>query len=127
MEMTWVIDSGRGAARAEDAQGTPTQSHISPSILVYEENNQISNCFETTARASWRSAPPSGTRLRALFSYDRLRASLTSPKRLRFVQVASLLKPLNNSGEEEEVHAFLFSWYLNGNFRRVSQAKDPWK
>ena len=28
-----VIDSGRGSARAEDAQGTPTQSHISPSIL----------------------------------------------------------------------------------------------
>ena len=30
--------SGRGTTRAEDAQGTPTQSHISPSILVYEEN-----------------------------------------------------------------------------------------
>jgi len=29
--------SGRGAARAEDAQGTPDQSHISPSILVYED------------------------------------------------------------------------------------------
>ena len=29
--------SGRGTARAEDAQGTPTQSHISPSILVYED------------------------------------------------------------------------------------------
>ena len=28
----------RGAARAEDAQGTPTQRHISPSILVYEDN-----------------------------------------------------------------------------------------
>jgi len=28
---------GGGAARAEDAQGTPTQSHISPSILVYED------------------------------------------------------------------------------------------
>ena len=28
----------RGAARAEDAQGTPAQSHISPSILGYEEN-----------------------------------------------------------------------------------------
>ena len=28
---------GRGTARAEDAQGTLTQSHISPSILVYEE------------------------------------------------------------------------------------------
>jgi len=26
----------RGAARADDAQGTPTQSHISPSILVSE-------------------------------------------------------------------------------------------
>ena len=29
--------SGRGAVRAEDAQGTPTQSHISPRLLVYEE------------------------------------------------------------------------------------------
>jgi len=29
--------TGRGAARADDAQGTPTQSHISPSILVYED------------------------------------------------------------------------------------------
>ena len=28
---------GRGTTRAEDAQGTPTQSHISPSILVYED------------------------------------------------------------------------------------------
>jgi hypothetical protein len=25
------------AARAEDAQGTPTQSHVPPSILVYED------------------------------------------------------------------------------------------
>ena len=33
-----LIDSGRGTARADDAQGTPTQSQISPSILVYEEN-----------------------------------------------------------------------------------------
>ena len=29
--------SGRGTTRAEDGQGTPTQSHIAPSILVYEE------------------------------------------------------------------------------------------
>ena len=29
--------SGRGTTRAEDAQGTPTQSHISPSVLVYEK------------------------------------------------------------------------------------------
>ena len=30
--------SGRGAAKAENAQGTPTQSNIPPSVLVYEEN-----------------------------------------------------------------------------------------
>jgi len=30
-------DSGRGTTRTEDAQGTPTQSHISPSKLVYED------------------------------------------------------------------------------------------
>ena len=34
---------GRGAARAEDAQGTPTKSHISPRILVYED--QTCNWF----------------------------------------------------------------------------------
>jgi len=30
--------AGRGAVRAEDAQVTPTQSHVSTSILVYEDN-----------------------------------------------------------------------------------------
>jgi len=50
--LTGVIDSGRGAARAEDAQGTPTQSHISPSILVYEEKRteafaERCDCFES--------------------------------------------------------------------------------
>ena len=35
--LLWLINSGLiGSARAEDAQGTPTQSHISPSLLVYE-------------------------------------------------------------------------------------------
>ena len=29
--------SGRGTTTADDAQGTPTQSHISPSILIYED------------------------------------------------------------------------------------------
>ena len=41
-----VIDSGlvgstRDTTRAEDAPGTPTQSHISPSIPVYEANLQF--------------------------------------------------------------------------------------
>jgi hypothetical protein len=31
--------SGRGTTRAEDASGTPTQGHISPSILVYKEHS----------------------------------------------------------------------------------------
>ena len=31
------VDRLRVTARAEDSQGTPTQSHISPSILVYED------------------------------------------------------------------------------------------
>jgi len=33
---SWDL-SGRGTTRAEDAQVTPTQSRVSPSILVYEE------------------------------------------------------------------------------------------
>ena len=42
VQYIWFPDSesdsfGRGTARAEDAQGKPTQSHISPSILAYEE------------------------------------------------------------------------------------------
>ena len=32
---------GRGITRAEDAEETPTQSHISSSILVYEEKNVV--------------------------------------------------------------------------------------
>ena len=42
--------SGLGATRAEDAQGTPTQtqSRISPGILVYEDYNLL---VEGRARA----------------------------------------------------------------------------
>ena len=41
-----ILIHGRGAARAEDAQGTPTQSHMSPSILVYEDKipRHVSRC-----------------------------------------------------------------------------------
>ena len=30
--------NGRGTMRADDAHGTPTQSHISPSIILQEEH-----------------------------------------------------------------------------------------
>ena len=43
--------AGRGAARAEDAQGTPTQSHMSPSILVYEDK-RVSHSHEQTLGAA---------------------------------------------------------------------------
>ena len=31
------LGSGRGAARAENDSGTPSQSHVSPSMVVYED------------------------------------------------------------------------------------------
>jgi len=34
-----------GTTRAEDAQGTLTQSHISPRLLVYEENSDARDVF----------------------------------------------------------------------------------
>ena len=37
------MSSGKGAARAVDAQGTLTQSHISPSILVYEAETRLTD------------------------------------------------------------------------------------
>ena len=39
--------NGRGATKAEDAQGTPTQSDISPIILVYEETSVTHPCHGT--------------------------------------------------------------------------------
>ena len=35
-----VVDFGRGATRAEDAEGTPTQSHTSLSLLVNEDKRR---------------------------------------------------------------------------------------
>jgi len=49
--------SGRGTATAEDAQGTPTQSHVSPSILVYEEQICRASYTASTTPFSSRCAP----------------------------------------------------------------------
>jgi len=60
LRVGWINGFGRVAARAEDAQGTPTQSHISPSILSYEDKTSQgvpswletliqSNCLRTPA------------------------------------------------------------------------------
>jgi len=42
-----VGSTDRGTARAEDAEGTPTQSHISPSILVYGDKYRLSQCVDS--------------------------------------------------------------------------------
>ena len=55
-----------GAARAEDAQGTPSQSHISPSILVYEDYSSLKQQILIPTRSAgmrastrWASGTPS--------------------------------------------------------------------
>ena len=67
--------SGRCAARAEDAQGTPTQSHISPSILVYEDNNN-------NKRARW-------THQEGVTSVKHFKGSAFTPKVNGFVPASS--------------------------------------
>jgi len=37
---TGTFPDNTDQTRAEDSQGTPTQSHISPSILVYEDYSE---------------------------------------------------------------------------------------
>ena len=36
-ELVGSMDSGGVSSRADDARGTPTKSHTSPSIFVYED------------------------------------------------------------------------------------------
>ena len=38
--ISFITSTERDTTRAEDAQETPTQSHLSPSILVYEEERR---------------------------------------------------------------------------------------
>jgi len=56
-------ECGRGTPRAEDAQGTPTQSHIPPSILVYEDkqggsDSRVRGVQMRVAGVQERGAPP---------------------------------------------------------------------
>ena len=68
-------------ARAEDAQGTPTQSRISPSILVYEDDRthgtviarQLSYEFSTNKTVKARFWP--------WLSYEYCRRSMLFPSR----------------------------------------------
>jgi hypothetical protein len=46
-----VYPQGRRVARAKNAQATPTQSHISPSIIVFEDSFQRKHVFQDEAEA----------------------------------------------------------------------------
>ena len=47
-----MIDPGGGATtKAEDAQGTPTQSHVSPNILAHEDYSGLSETHLDLIRA----------------------------------------------------------------------------
>jgi len=62
--------SRRGTTRAEDAQGTPTQSHISPSIIVYEATFQGER--QSSDQAEARGQAKSGPRISLhLFSWHK--------------------------------------------------------
>ena len=47
----WLIDSGRGIT-AEDARGTPTQRHASPSVLLYKNDFKNLPPFQVEKEAS---------------------------------------------------------------------------
>ena len=42
--VVWLNGSGKGTTTAEEARGTPTQSHTSQSILVYEGKIRNRSC-----------------------------------------------------------------------------------
>ena len=84
-----LIDSGlvtrRGTTRAEDAQGTPTQSHISPSILVYED------LIIAGHTARWEASQLSG---RFLADYERESAMVPHSGLRTFHQKSTCLSQL---------------------------------
>jgi hypothetical protein len=49
--------SGRGTARAEDAEGTPTRGHMSPSILVYKHYHGLKATWPPSILISQKCSP----------------------------------------------------------------------
>ena len=75
------IDSGlvgRGTGRAEDAQGTPTQSNVSPSILVYEDTLL---CFRADTGCAFRGSQR--VRVGSGLLDDRAPANMAHPRQSR--------------------------------------------
>ena len=54
---------GRGTMRAEDAQETPTQSRISPSILVHENESMILGGTHQIAKSRFSEEIPQGKKM----------------------------------------------------------------
>ena len=55
-----MMDSGFGTTRAEDAQRRPTQSHVPPSILVYEDYSRADKLVLLckSANSGLKESPP---------------------------------------------------------------------
>jgi len=62
-----TLCSEKGATRAENAQWTPTQSHMSPSILVYEDKEEEKDLF--LALAAFARAPREGVKYTYIYIY----------------------------------------------------------
>ena len=67
-----MIDSARGTTRVEDDQGTLAQSHVSPSILVYEDDKLR---FDEALSRRW--CARTGRRARATMTSTIQAAALT--------------------------------------------------
>ena len=70
IKVGWFI-SGRGTTRAEDAQGTPTQSHTSPSILVYADKSITDPGVFRNRNSHGSRTSPSLTSLTRMVNFDR--------------------------------------------------------
>jgi len=81
---------GRGTTRADDAQGTPTQSHTSPSILVYEEKKR-SPRFPLRSSATARSVPRAERAMQTTLACKVMHPSLVNETLMAFVHPSARL------------------------------------
>ena len=108
-----LVGSGRGTTIAEPAQGTPSQSHISPSILVHEENPERKCEMAATPSQNVRNKLLGDGRdtKRVLHrNMQRFRGGLVFKARRLYVSLNSRLE--SNKEEEECVCVSVFFFFV---------------
>ena len=109
----------RGTLRAEDAQGTPTQGHIPPSVLVYEENSaHWSDFIQTECVSGWGLRKEPGVKGSVLnLTTTSSQKCAAVPRRAHILGTktfASLNCRLESNKEEEEVRGFhALAWLMS--------------